>query len=422
MDVKQKNGRPGIGVSPRVLSGVLVGVLAGVLSVQMVHGEVHQGVEVGLGGFSSEYDAEETLSSGSGGLGQLGYRFDSPISVELQYMAADHGTRVGAATPEYETAHSLLNVLYHFHSGAKTEPYLALGAGQFQVDTGTVEMDDTSVNLAAGMKYHFGDYFLVRPELSYSRVAGDIDDNFFAVKLILSAAFGDRTPPPPPRPKDTDGDGVLDPDDNCPSTPEGEAVDAKGCPLPEDTDGDGVVDSQDACPGTAAGIEVDARGCKKPPQDSDGDGVYDHKDECPDTAAKLKVDSVGCPKRLTEKVSIRLDIKFDSNSAQIKVEHYPEIQKIATFLTEYEGTVVRIEGHTDTLGKASYNKALSQMRADAVAKVLVEDMNIAADRVTTMGFGEEKPIADDSTQAGRELNRRVVGEISAEAERLERKE
>ncbi len=92
-------------------------------------------------------------------------------------------------------------------------------------------------------------------------------------------------------PKDSDKDGVLDGVDKCPNTPAGDRVDASGCTLPKDADGDGVVDANDKCPNTPAGTAVDATGC---PKDSDGDGVLDAADKCPNTPAGTAVDATGC--------------------------------------------------------------------------------------------------------------------------------
>jgi len=86
---------------------------------------------------------------------------------------------------------------------------------------------------------------------------------------------------------DTDKDGIADIDDKCPAVP-GIAKFA-GCP---DSDGDGVEDSKDQCPNTAAGTPVDANGC---PLDSDGDKVPDNLDKCPNTPAGTVVDENGCP-------------------------------------------------------------------------------------------------------------------------------
>lgn len=89
---------------------------------------------------------------------------------------------------------------------------------------------------------------------------------------------------------DSDKDAVPDAVDQCPGTPKGVNVDAKGCPF--DGDKDGVPDYQDLCLTTTAGIAVNVYGCAL---DSDKDGVFDHSDKCPNTAVGVKVDVAGCP-------------------------------------------------------------------------------------------------------------------------------
>jgi hypothetical protein len=91
---------------------------------------------------------------------------------------------------------------------------------------------------------------------------------------------------------DADADGVADSIDACAATPRRVAVDERGCPL--DGDGDGVFDGFDRCPATLKGIEVDEQGCFL---DADEDGVYDGlgMDRCPGTPKGTKVDPFGCP-------------------------------------------------------------------------------------------------------------------------------
>jgi OOP family OmpA-OmpF porin len=146
--------------------------------------------------------------------------------------------------------------------------------------------------------------------------------------------------------------------------------------------------------------------------DSDGDGVLDSRDKCPGTPRQYKVDSDGCVMKLTETVAVNLAVKFDTNSAAVKEEYMEDIRNLATFMNQYENTVVTVEGHTDSSGSDAYNKTLSQRRANAVRDVLIQRMNIEADRVTAVGFGEERPVADNDTVEGRETNRRVVGAVS----------
>lgn len=203
-------------------------------------------------------------------------------------------------------------------------------------------------------------------------------------------------------PVDTDGDGVVDADDRCPGTPAGVRVDSRGCEL--DSDGDGVVDSADQCPDTPRGAPVDARGC---PLDSDGDGVADYQDECPDTPAGARVDSRGC--ELQGRIELR-GVNFEVNTAQLTPGSRTQLDEVADTLRRYPEMKIEIAGHTDSSGNAAYNQTLSQRRAEAVRDYLVDE-GIAADRLQAKGYGEDKPIADNATRAGRERNRRVELEI-----------
>lgn len=174
-----------------------------------------------------------------------------------------------------------------------------------------------------------------------------------------------------------------------------------------DADGDGVADALDQCPGTGRGVAVNASGC---PRDSDNDGVIDNDDKCPDTPAGQLVNADGCP---AETVSVNLDIKFDPGQAVVKPEFDAAIKKVADFLARFPGTTVVIEGHTDNAGNPATSQPLSQRRADAVRKVLVEKFAVDGARVSAKGFGDTKPVADNATAAGRAQNRRVVATVSA---------
>jgi OOP family OmpA-OmpF porin len=174
---------------------------------------------------------------------------------------------------------------------------------------------------------------------------------------------------------------VTDDVDQCPGTPEGTTVDRNGCP---DSDGDGVADPNDKCPGTPAGETVDADGCP-----------------------------VGLPKGSGEAVEITLEVLFDTNKAVVKSEFFENIQRVADFMRTYPRTTAEIEGHTDSKGSNAHNKRLSQRRADAVREVLVSKFGIDTGRLRATGYGEERPIADNKTEAGRQKNRRVVATLRA---------
>lgn len=199
---------------------------------------------------------------------------------------------------------------------------------------------------------------------------------------------------------DADNDGVADLDDNCPNTKQGTKVDAKGCA--SDSDNDGVSDDLDRCP-TLAG-PASLKGCP----DTDGDGVADLDDRCPNT--KGNIANKGCPE-ITKQDAVRITyigskIFFENNSDKLKVASLSQLDELSKILYKYEGANLTIEGHTDYNGSDEFNINLSQKRTDSVKAYLIQK-GIDASRLTGIGFGESKPIADNKTSLGRAKNRRV---------------
>ena len=198
---------------------------------------------------------------------------------------------------------------------------------------------------------------------------------------------------------DSDGDGVADKDDACPNEAGSKAM--NGCP---DADGDGVADKDDACPSEAGPAEN--KGCPWP--DTDGDGVLDKDDACPEVAGTVA--NQGCPE-VTEEVQKQLNdyartILFDTGKSSIKAESTSVMVDIIQILNEYPTAKFTVEGHTDSVGSAKLNQKLSDSRANSVRDFLIEK-GIGADRLTAIGYGEDKPIATNNTRAGRAQNRRV---------------
>lgn len=100
------------------------------------------------------------------------------------------------------------------------------------------------------------------------------------------------------------------------------------------------------------------------------------------------------------------NIFFDLDKSELKPASYPELNRIVRLLQEQPALEIEIAGHTDDLGTAEYNLALSQSRAEAVKSYLTSK-GIKANRISAKGFGETKAIAPNSTEEGRATNRRV---------------
>lgn len=100
-------------------------------------------------------------------------------------------------------------------------------------------------------------------------------------------------------------------------------------------------------------------------------------------------------------------IKFKTGKAEVDPACDKTMTAIAAIMTDYPGFHVQVDGHTDNVGKPEANMKLSQDRADAVVKYLVEKKGVDAKRLSAKGFGDTQPIASNKTKAGQAKNRRV---------------
>jgi OmpA-OmpF porin, OOP family len=249
--------------------------------------------------------------------------------------------------------------------------------------------------------------------------------------------LGPKPALPPARVYDTDKDGIPDNEDLCPTQP-GSAK-WHGCPVP-DTDHDGVDDEHDSCktvPGVARyngcpvpdtdhdGIDDEHDSCRTVPglaryngcpiPDKDGDGINDEEDKCPDEPGT--VENQGCPvikKEIAEKIDYTAkNILFTLGSDRLFRSSLSGLDDLALLLLAHPEWHLTIEGHTDNSGDPGKNLALSQKRADAVKTWLVRK-GVPNERLTATGYGQEQPMADNSTAKGRTANRRVELKVSLE--------
>jgi outer membrane protein OmpA-like peptidoglycan-associated protein len=112
------------------------------------------------------------------------------------------------------------------------------------------------------------------------------------------------------------------------------------------------------------------------------------------------------------KITFESGILFDVDKADLRPEAQQNLVKLATILNDYGDTNVLIEGHTDSDGTEEYNQTLSERRANAVSHFLAQQ-NVTMGRMSTIGYGETQPVADNSTAVGKQANRRVEIAIMA---------
>jgi len=137
--------------------------------------------------------------------------------------------------------------------------------------------------------------------------------------------------------------------------------------------------------------------------DADGDGVLDPYDACPDTPQGAEVDGRGCalPQVLT-----LTGVVFDFNKATLTPDARTILDDVTKKIVAYKSTPMELAGHTDNVGSDDYNLKLSDLRANAVRDYLKEQ-GVNVDTITAKGYGESQPVADNDTDAGRQVNRRV---------------
>ncbi|HEY3352099.1 MAG TPA: OmpA family protein [Polyangia bacterium] len=314
-----------------------------------------------------------------------------------------------------------LNLLFHFMKG-NWSPTAAIGFGAYSTVKGNLGKDtDPRLHVGLGVRGLVTSWMALR--IDVRDVISDGFDNGGSnnIEVLGGIDFFVWGGKPAVKPADRDGDGIPDVDDACPD--EAGPAATKGCP---DRDGDGIPDKDDACPDQAGPAEL--KGCP----DRDKDGIPDKDDRCPDQAGPAELQ--GCPDRdgdgvpdiddkcpdqpglkqyqgcLPEKAkkftgSIK-GINFATGSAKILPNSFKVLDGAVAVLKEFPTMRIRIEGHTDNVGKPDKNQALSENRANAVRDYFVKK-GIDASRLEAKGYGEAKPVQDNKTAAGRAANRRI---------------
>lgn len=294
-------------------------------------------------------------------------------SLDANYYTIDSDMKFNLGDANLNFVRFGLN--YHLNQLNGWQPFVGVGFGNLDVDkTGSLlDMDEETFDVGFGMKRFINDKWMLRGDFKF---VNGFDSHVWdeAVSIGFSYAFGRRSTPAA-RP----------------------AVAAAPSPEPQ---------------------RAPAR---EPERDSDNDGVVDSRDNCPNTPANLAVDANGCPILDVTQRRQELLVNFDFDRSEVKPQYDDEIADFAEFMQTYGNTNAVIEGHTDSVGTEEYNQGLSERRANAVRNELVNEHNIESSRVSTVGYGESRPVDTNATDAGRANNRRIEAVISVEIEEQRRR-
>jgi len=358
-------------------------------------------------------DGDRELKDGYGGTLAFGYRASPAFALELQalYSALDRDNAGGGSATMSGLNLSALGFVSQKPSGL----YLAFGAGYLDTDEqGESGNGYKGISFDAGLGYlfplSFGRYdFGLRAEARMRHNNGqDSDDAEEADRAGLQDAvfniglqlpLGLRKPPPEPvvaavvpvvaicgDQADNDGDGLVDfpADPGCAAADDANETDPAQCSDGKDNDSDGLVD-----------FPAD-KGCTGPDD-------TDEADPCRNPAPGEALSLAGCG---TGDVIVLRGVNFEHDRANLTANAKTILEGVVSELTKYPAIHVEISGHTDADGSDAYNQRLSERRAAAVVQYL-EQRKIAADRMSSVGYGESKPVASNDTDEGKELNRRV---------------
>lgn len=394
-------------------TGVLVGAVAAALLLQAgtVMAENRGGtytLSPYAGGYT--YQGNQKTKTGPVVGGRLGYNITDNWGLEgiVDYVEADK--KDGLTGKARKTRYGA-DVLYNFMPEKSLVPYLAAGFGGMNLrDSGTT-FNRAVYNYGGGVKWFLMDDIALRADvrgLNYS-----IDKVKTNVQYTLGVHFVMGPAKEAPAPV------VVAPPPPPPPAPAAPTASLSAVPGKVEA-GKSVTLSWDSANATGCDIQpgigpVAAKGSQTvtPAADTSYKLVCQGEGGKADSSAAVVVTPViqqaVAPKASPVVAGNRyaLKVQFDTDKSVIKKQYFEELNEIGEGLqadTTLKGT---IEGHTDSTGRAAYNQALSERRAKAVRDYIIKNYNIEDSRIKVIGYGQDKPVADNKTAAGRAKNRRI---------------
>ncbi|MGQ0502540.1 MAG: OmpA family protein [Panacagrimonas sp.] len=347
-----------------------------------------------MGSHTGEDKDRETKEGWGGALG-IGKQFSPYFSAELSAFYTDFAA--SQFNSAEVTAVGLTGLFFPFggSDGALQSLFGIIGAHYGDVK------DHPTSNITLADRHPGMDYDTVFGDAGLGYLLGPIgflNDGSLRVEMRYRMDFHDE-PTLGIGGEDDFGDVVANvgllipigsqPEPPAPPAPPVEVVPV--APAPVDSDGDGVTDDLDQCPGTPAGEPVNEVGCPLP------------KKECKTPEPGQPVTLDGCAAGDT--IVLR-GVNFEFDKARLTTNARSILDGVSDALSKAPSIKVEIGGHTDAKGTDEYNQKLSDRRAKSVVEYLTSK-GIDGGRMTSKGYGESQPVADNESDQGRELNRRV---------------
>ncbi len=371
-----------------------------------------------LGAGAVLFEGDEPLKDGAVISLRLGRSFGPRWAVETEFGLAPalNGRSYGDGRYEVDGSAALFrlgaDVLFHPRAtrNLRWDPYLSIGAGAHffskdrYADGGAT---DFTANAGFGLFYHFNDEWALRADARLLATARDTEFNPL-LTLGLAWRWGARAPADlsvvGAGDLDSDGDGLTDAEERRIGTD----------PFNPDTDGDGLTDFEEVrvygtdplnpdsdYDGLTDGAEVRVYKTDPLNPDTDRGGVSDGHEVIEDGTNPLD------PR--DDLQLFRLNIEFDYDKAVLRPQYHKDLDVIIKVLQRDPGATARIEGHADRRKKSdrNYNLRLSQRRAEAVLDYIAQVGGIARERLNAVGYGFDRPIAPNDTEANMQKNRRT---------------